>query len=611
MIVLTIIGAVVIPLIYLFNSYFIGRFLKRFYPQLTSFTLTGLGFFVMLMIIFILTLPVYVVPVNFLGYLVLLAITQGLLIIAYALNWRYSFSISEFNLLSFSFFVILAITLTGTWFLSNNLSQEINLTVEGQNINQFSSLITYLQKPVSLNSIVFNPLTDSESGQYVAWNAINLSWIFMFNINATNIGETSNLIGGIFTTYGLLAIYSIITSAIVVGVFNDYILRRDFFRIFSIWAIMIIINAPMFLLTKTPVNGVAWIVPLSILIIRLMFDSITTSWNYRLDLICAVLLISGHTLSVSLIIFNFTIVVLKVLLSFLNKSPHTTTSSIIFSLGVIFPLILVVQSFSIVGSIVFSVLLICFYILWFILISRLWFKERVVIYENWMHRKISWFLIVFISLIYIVSVILMFSGGRFEFDSRPWIILPNPFLDTSNIVNFNQSLQIVLNVGFWVITIVIFLFYFSSTLLRQFNTYNMILGFIQKRSRAFVHKTIRVIPTRTTIEIGEHGNLLNSYNKSDSPYLQRGTDKNYYGLFSLLVMLLVWNPLSTNLMNRIAARLPFDLSWLFFLAIVPSLFTYALPKSKAFKTILTILILLVGIGLNVALGFGNYFFNTI
>lgn len=83
---LTILATFIVPLIYLFNSYFMGCCFKRFYPKLNSYFLSGLGFFILLAIIFVITLPVYVLSINFLGYIILLAILQGFLIVIYAIN---------------------------------------------------------------------------------------------------------------------------------------------------------------------------------------------------------------------------------------------------------------------------------------------------------------------------------------------------------------------------------------------------------------------------------------------------------------------------------------------------------------------------------------------
>lgn len=607
---LTILATFIVPLIYLLNSYFIGCCFKRIYPKLNSYFLSGLGFFILLGIIFILTLPVYVLPINFLGYIILLAIMQAFLIFVYLINWRYIFTFERFDWLLFLIFVILSLLIFSTWFLSNNLSIIIDPKLNSEtDLNQWNSLISYLNKPVDLNTYVWNAQTDASSGQYVSWNAINLMWIFLFQINPQTITSPFN---GIFSDYGMLIVYSFVTSLIITGIFYNYIKNRNYFQIIAILGIVALTNAPLFLLTKTPINGSAWIIPLSLLIIRLTFDSTVQTWNYRLDFLCAILLVSSHALSTAFIIFNFTIIVVKVLISYLNKSPHVTTSFLIFSFGLIFPAVFLIQSSSQLGALIFLLVLLLIYLLWFLLIRKSGFKIQVQLFETWMQKKIAWFITIFILVIYAVSILLMFSGGTFNFISSPWIILPNPFLSNLDTISFNQSLQIILNVSFWSINGIIFIFYFLSAVLSKFKIYHKIINWISLKKYFSKYKI-----AESKLQI----NQVNSVNQelSTNQFLyhenyidlkdQKEIQKNYFALFSLLVILIIWNPLSTNLVNRIFSNQNFDLSWIFFLAVVPSFFSYSLPKSKPMKFTITTLIILIAIALNIAMGLGNYLFN--
>lgn len=607
---LTILATFIVPLIYLFNSYFIGRCFKRIYPKLNSYFLSGLGFFILLAIIFVLTLPAYVLTINFLGYIILLAIMQAFLIFIYLINWRYIFTFEKFDWLLFLIFIILSLLIFSTWFLSNNLSVIIDPKLNSENdFNQWTSLVTYLSKPVDLNTYVWNAETDANSGQYVSWNAINLMWIFLFQINPQTITSPFD---GIFSNYGMLIVYSFITSLIITGIFHNYIKNRNYFQIIAIIGIVALTNAPLFLLTKTPINGSSWIIPLSLLIIRLTFDSTVQTWNYRLDFLCAILLVSSHALSIAFIIFNFTIIVVKVLISYLNKSPHVTTSFLIFSFGLIFPSVFLIQSTSQLGALIFVLVLLLIYVLWFFLIRKSKFKIQVKLFETWMQKKIVWFITIFILVIYAVSILLMFSGGTFNFITSPWIILPNPFLSNLDNISFNQSLQIILNVSFWSINGIIFIFYFLSAVLSKFKIYHRIVNRISLKKYFYKYKI-----TQSQLQINQHQKLNQELNTNQflshdnyiGPVAQKEIQKNYFALFSLLVILIIWNPLSTNLVNRIFSMQNFDLSWLFFLAVVPSFFSYSLPRSKLMKIIITTFIILIAVLLNIAMGLGNYLFN--
>lgn len=607
---LTILAIFIVPLIYLINSYFIGCCFKRLYPKLNSYFLSGLGFFILLAIIFVLTLPVYVLAINFLGYIILLAIMQAFLIFIYFINWRYIFTFDRFDWLLFLVFIILSLLIFSTWFLSNNLSIIIDPKLSSEtDFNQWSSLVSYLSKPVDLNTLVWNPKTDFNSGQYVSWNAINLMWIFLFQINPQTLTSPFN---AIFSDYGMLIVYSFITSLIITGIFYNYIKNRNYFQIIAIIGIVALTNAPLFLLTKTPINGSAWIIPLSLLIIRLTFDSTVQTWNYRLDFLCAILLVSSHALSIAFIIFNFTIIVVKVLISYLNKSPHVTTSFLIFSFGLIFPSVFLIQNSSQLGALIFVLVLLVIYLLWFFLIRKTKFKFQVQLFEAWMQKKIVWFITIFILVIYAVSILLMFSGGTFNFITSPWIILPNPFLSDLDNISFNQSLQIILNVSFWSINGVIFIFYFLSAVLSKFKIYHKIINWISLKKYFHKYKINQSKLQISQTQIAGQELITHQFSPKEN-YIrligQKEIQKNYFALFSLLVILIIWNPLSTNLANRIFSSQNFDLSWLFFLAVVPSFFSYSLPKSKSMKFTITTFIILISTALNIAMGLGNYLFN--
>lgn len=609
-----ILGAFVVPLIFLFNSYFIGRFCKRIYPQYSSLLLTSLGFFIFLSTIFIFSVPIYVLPVSLLDYLILLALLQGILLVVYCINWRYTFSFEKICPPAAIFLAILIVIIFITWFFSNNLSFEYlqsSATINNEEnliLSNWHTLIAYLSKPMDWTKLMFED--ESKSLQYVSWNALNLAWIYLFQIPSNLIFSPYN---SYLTNYAMVLLYSVITALSVTGIFYDKINNRDYLHIISLGLLILCINGPLFWITHSPLNGIAWIVPLSLLLLKLTFDSMVWTYTYKFDVLLMFLLISTYAMSNAFIFFNFAIVLVKMLLSALNKQPHIITSFLICSLGLLFPSIFLIQIVSLLAAFIFIVIMFVVYSSWFISIRYPRFKERVRQFEGWLQDHIVWFILSLVLLIYGASIILMFSGGSFTFDIKSWIILPNPFGNNFLVENMQRPqiekwLQILLNVSFWVLNCAMFLYCCGSVLwnncsfspqlrnyfLSKHNKFKMRLGNLRHASRHHVHEGTcdEVVPS----------NIIYSkkLNEVDN------VEKRYFAVFSLLVFLILWNPLSTNLINRAISVFDFDLSWLFFLSIIPSAFTYLSFKNQKNEAIFLSVFAVFAIGINTLLLVANF-----
>ena len=350
---LTIVGACVVPLIYFFNSYFLGKIIKKIFPQYNIQTSIGLGFFIFLTIIFIVSLPIFVSPISFLGYGIILLIAQFFLLFLYIFNWKYSFSIELISKKELIFTIFIFLAIFGSWFLSNNIHQAFSLSTPTIFQNYFSyqnALNDYFIKEVTWNSSVFTSNVDSNIIQYCSWNSLNKLWIFLFQIPTTTI---FNPYDSYFGNYALLSIYSIITSLIISGCFSKEIETNNYFKITIIFATIISLNSCLFMFLTNSINGISWLIPISILMLSTSFNSIK-NLDYKLDFLYTLLIIASYSMTQIFIVLLVGITIVKFLSTIIAKRPSYLSSFMICSLGITLITSFVLQNISIIASLIVS-----------------------------------------------------------------------------------------------------------------------------------------------------------------------------------------------------------------------------------------------------------------
>lgn len=179
---------------------------------------------------------------------------------------------------------------------------------------------------------------------------------------------------------------------------------------------------------------------------------------------------------------------------------------------------------------------------------------------------------VLVVAMYVVSLVVMAQGGTFTFLTEPWVVLPNPFAPdaaaaaTTPAAVWTRNASIGLNVAYWTASALLFAFYAC-------------LAFRRRGDR-----------------------LL----RRGAKPLRLSADAGYFDAVSLVFFLLLWNPLSTNLVVRLTANLDVDVSWLFFLAVTPSFFNRLMPRKKGLRAAYLVLLALCGLTVNGLIAAANF-----
>jgi hypothetical protein len=84
-----ILSIVLIPIVILLNSLFIGKIVRRFSVDINAYIATSIGFLIYLATLFLFFSLLYIFIANVLTYLIFFLVIQSILVILYILNYRY------------------------------------------------------------------------------------------------------------------------------------------------------------------------------------------------------------------------------------------------------------------------------------------------------------------------------------------------------------------------------------------------------------------------------------------------------------------------------------------------------------------------------------------
>ncbi len=571
---LTIVGACVIPLFYFFNSYFIGKIIKKIFPYYNSLITTSLGFFIFQTVVFIVSIPIFVSPVNFIGYGIILIIVQVFLFFIYCFNWKYSISFEIISWKKLCLIFFFSLFLFATWFLSNNIKHDNELIASQDYLSYESILYQYFSRNVTWNDLVFSPSIDPNIIQYSAWNSLNKLWIFVFQIQQDTLFSPYN---SYFGVYSLLSIYSIITSLTIFGCFENYFSKHNYLKLIVIFFVVVALNTILFLFLNNSLNGISWLIPISILLLYLTFYSLKNKVGFQSDFFYTLVILSVYSMSQIFIFLIFAITFTKFLINIISREQHYLTSFIIYSLGPALILIFLILNIWYIATIILLIILIFIYIAWFACIRLVKFKIFIKKIELFLSNHIWTLIIFFILILYFVSIFLSFSGGIFHFQLNSWTFFIDKFstLYSSYSENFvNNIFCWTINISFWCLNVILFLYCFYVIFVKNlviFNKLNFFLLNKKKRFTFFVkEKSYCLNNDNKLLLINQENNLTNStITNGKKKYLfEIDIEKNFYLLNSIILFLVVWNPLSTNIIDRINLGLNFNVSWLFFVILI-------------------------------------------
>lgn len=165
----------VVPLVYLINAFLLGRIIKRFKISSNSCFNTIIGFFVLLVLTYIVSSWLYAGKVSALVYGIVFGVIQGFLIAAYITNWRFIFIKLNFDWRKILFFLLgVGITLVISFLCFRDFQSEYGkywiTTVENITID--------IKAP-----IWFGTSDTDVVSNFCANNILNIFWIQIFKID--------------------------------------------------------------------------------------------------------------------------------------------------------------------------------------------------------------------------------------------------------------------------------------------------------------------------------------------------------------------------------------------------------------------------------------------
>lgn len=171
---MTIAAIFLVPLVYLVNAFLIGRIIKRLKISSNSCFDTIIGFFLLFVIVYIISIWLYSSKVSVLIYAIVFGVIQGFLIVGYITNWRYLFLNLHFDWKKVLFFLLgtgLTILIAFACFREYNSGFGQYWIPTIQNIN-----------PDMKNVIWFGTKETDIISNFSANNLLNVFWINCFQI---------------------------------------------------------------------------------------------------------------------------------------------------------------------------------------------------------------------------------------------------------------------------------------------------------------------------------------------------------------------------------------------------------------------------------------------
>lgn len=373
-----------LSIIFLLNSYFCGKIIKRFSREINNFLSIAFGFFIYLSGFQLFLLPIMIIHITTYIYLYTFIVYQSILLILYILNWKYSLSplfISWKQLLCtiIGILIIMGIIYGFMDYKNNFINTNYAINFNSEN---------YI-----INGLIF-----SISNYF---NAINIQVIFQhwFNI--------------------------IFATIIAIGIFGMYFYDKElpWYRIISYFVILIIISVCSLAIYTSPSNGNTWVLFSIILLIYNHIININNK-NYKLGITninfitIGLFVLCPNSLYV-IIMTNIYLLFMAFHYKFKNVFDYNIRGFFGCLLSILIFIKLNTNTF-IIWIIVYS--LIFFYILYYLIRNTKVMNPINNFFNNISMNTIKFTTIVFSLIIFLVGMLIITIPGDFKFSSEPWII---------------------------------------------------------------------------------------------------------------------------------------------------------------------------------------------
>lgn len=408
----------IIMLIFLVNSYFCGKIIKRYSREINDFLALSFGFFIFFGGFQLFLLPIMIINITTNIFLYSFITYQSVLLILYIANWR--FSLSPLFISKKQLFIVFI----GTILILSIIYCFMNYTIDNQNyIND--DLLNYKNNQYILNALIFS------IGKVL--NIYNYSIIYKHIFNL---------------------VFAIIISS---GIFGMYFYDKEnkFFQIITYLVILTILSVCSLSIFTSPCNGNSWIL---FSITLLIFNHIINinNRNYKLGITN----INFVSLGLFALCPNSLYVIILTNIYLLFMAFHYKFNDVIdYNIRGFFGCSLSICIFIKLNTSFIYIwipiyLIIVLYILYYLIRNTKVMKPINNFFNNISINTIKFIMVIFAIIVFLIGMLIITIPGDFKFNSDPWVI--KSFLNKE--LEYGTWLFWIVNIVYYIINILLVIY---------------------------------------------------------------------------------------------------------------------------------------------------------
>lgn len=472
------------------NSFALGKIYKRFNIYLSSYSCFSFGMITLFGVFGLILIPLLLFTIKFNVVLVIYLIAQCVLVGVYVINWRWLFISYKINIKNLCILFAVFITIFCGFLITREYANVPHNEINWYLLENPNYLLKFSNPNAELVDVfVF--------GQNYFTN--NFIYIFLsFFVYIFQIQDVQTL--NIFYTFAMLFIFMLLSSTSITSIFIKKNANITFFRILILLANALLVSTLSFV-----IKDYMWIIIFTILLVNthsLRENEINS--NVAIYIINFIV-VAAIVFNINFLIVAIVINLINTFLSFQARKEKCTNYNI---LTLFTTFVMLAMSFSnefYVGFICLILVIIIYTFYLFYKSSNIANKVNSVI-DNFLYEYIYIIIIFIIAVLMITSISFFLTSGLFIISTDVWLL---NYIGTPPMLMNNESLQyIYVNILYAIINVFVFLAAIINSGMIKIKKFDKVFGLRGEK---------RII--------------------SSQFYL------------SIIVVLVFWNPIATNLYN--------------------------------------------------------------
>lgn len=472
------------------NSFALGKIYKRFNIYLSSYSCFSFGMITLFGVFGLILIPLLLFTIKFNVVLVIYLIAQCVLVGVYVINWRWLFISYKINIKNLCILFAVFITIFCGFLITREYANVPHNEINWYLLENPNYLLKFSNPNAELVDVfVF--------GQNYFTN--NFIYIFLsFFVYIFQIQDVQTL--NIFYTFAMLFIFMLLSSTSITSIFIKKNANITFFRILILLANALLVSTLSFV-----IKDYMWIIIFTILLVNthsLRENEINS--NVAIYIINFIV-VAAIVFNINFLIVAIVINLINTFLSFQARKEKCTNYNI---LTLFTTFVMLAMSFSnefYVGFICLILVIIIYTFYLFYKSSNIANKVNSVI-DNFLYEYIYIIIIFIIAVLMITSISFFLTSGLFIISTDVWLL---NYIGTPPMLLDNESLQyIYVNILYAIINVFVFLAAIINSGMIKIKKFDKVFGLRGEK---------RII--------------------SSQFYL------------SIIVVLVFWNPIATNLYN--------------------------------------------------------------